>query len=184
MMNDTGTPAEKVRERLAPRHRPQQDRSRVRFQALLDAAEEMIVEFGLQGLAMRELARRANLPHSSVYHYFPSTTALIRALVERQFEKLSGILETALRARFSRNDAGFSVDQIKSLIQDISDFFFRYAFRARNLGRIARLSRFCGRSTLKIRKRTRYFFSLILLNSFHFLNPGKHSCARSFSSSG
>ncbi len=124
MMNDTGTPAEKVRERLAPRHRPQQDRSRVRFQALLDAAEEMIVESGLQGLAMRELARRANLPHSSVYHYFPSTTALIRALVERQFEKLSGILETALRARFSRNDAGFSVDQIKSLIQDISDFFF------------------------------------------------------------
>jgi AcrR family transcriptional regulator len=123
-MNDTGTPAGKVRERFDPGHRPQQDRSRVRFLALLDAAEEMIVESGLQGLAMRELARRANLPHSSVYHYFPSTTALIRALVERQFDKLSGTLETALRARFSTDDAGFSVEKIQSLVEDIAAFFF------------------------------------------------------------
>ncbi len=128
--NDTRT--ERVRERLAPRNRPQQDRSRVRLQALLDAAEEVIAESGLQGLAMREVARRANLPIASVYHYFPSTTALIRALVERQLEKLRGILETGLRARFPMDPAGMSVEQrkaiiveqVKGLIDDIAAFFF------------------------------------------------------------
>lgn len=128
--NDTHT--EGVRERLAPRNRPQQDRSRVRLQALLDAAEEVIAESGLQGLAMREVARRANLPIASVYHYFPSTTALIRALVERQLEKLRGILETGLRARFPMDPAGMSVEQrkaliveqVKGLIDDIAAFFF------------------------------------------------------------
>ena len=81
---------------------------------------------------MREVARRANLPIASVYHYFPSTTALIRALVERQLEKLRGILETGLRARFPMDPAGMSVEQrkaliveqVKGLIDDIAAFFF------------------------------------------------------------
>ncbi len=115
-MKRNDTPTERVRERLAPRNRPQQDRSRVRLLALLDAAEEVIAESGLQGLAMREVARRANLPIASVYHYFPSTTALIRALVERQLEKLRGILETGLRARFPMDPTGMSVEQRKALI--------------------------------------------------------------------
>jgi AcrR family transcriptional regulator len=128
--NDPHT--ESVRERLSPRAKPQQDRSRLRLQALLDAAEEVIVESGLQGLAMREVARRTNLSIAAVYHYFPSTAALIRALVERQLEKLRGILETGLRTRFPIDAAGMSVEQVKvlmvdqvnGLIDDIAAFFF------------------------------------------------------------
>jgi AcrR family transcriptional regulator len=131
-MKRDDTRTERVRERLAPRNRPQQDRSRVRLQALLDAAEEVIAESGLQGLAMREVARRANLPIASVYHYFPSTTALIRALVERQLEKLRDILETGVRTRFPMDPSGMSgeqrkaliVEQVKGLIDDIAAFFF------------------------------------------------------------
>ncbi len=123
-MNRTNTTAEKLRARLAPRHKPQQDRSRIRFQALLDAAEEVIAEFGLQGLAMREVARRANLPIASVYHYFPSTTGLIRAVVERQFETMNGILEAGLQARFPVGGTDFNVEHVKSLIDEIACFFF------------------------------------------------------------
>ena len=114
-MKRTDTRAERVRERLAPRNKPQQDRSRVRLQALLDAAEEVIAASGLHALAMREVARRANLPIASVYHYFPSTAALIRALIERQHEKLRGILETGLQARFPMDAADMSVEQVKVL---------------------------------------------------------------------
>lgn len=122
-MNISDTGAE-VRKRLAPRNKPQQDRSRIRLQALLDAAEEVIVESGLQGLAMREVARRANLPIASVYHYFPSTAALIRALLERQFEKMNGILENGLKARFPIGNADFSIEQVDALIDDIASYFF------------------------------------------------------------
>lgn len=123
-MAGTGERTDKVRERLAPRHKPQQDRSRARFQALLDAAEQVIAKSGLQGLAMREVARRAKLSIASVYHYFPSTAALVRAVVERQLESLNSILEAGLQSRFSMDKTEFDVEQMNFLIDDIANFFF------------------------------------------------------------
>jgi AcrR family transcriptional regulator len=123
-VDKTAPQTEDVRERLAPRHKPKQDRSRLRFQALLNAAEEVIGESGLHGLVMREVARRAKLPIGSVYHYFPSTTALIRALLERQFDKLNGVIESGLRARFPLDGGEFRTEQVAPLIDDIAAFFF------------------------------------------------------------
>jgi AcrR family transcriptional regulator len=123
LMKTTDASAE-ARKRLAPRHKPQQDRSRVRLQALLDAAEQVVAESGLQGLAMREVARRANLPIASVYHYFPSTAALVRALLEQQFENMNGILENGLKSRFPMDTAEFSIEQVKALIDDVAAYFF------------------------------------------------------------
>src|ERR1700722_16799670 len=79
-------------DRMSRRSNPQQDRSRARQQAVLDAAEEILGEVGADGLKMREVARRANLPIASVYHYFPSAPALIRTLVERMLDELRAIL--------------------------------------------------------------------------------------------
>jgi AcrR family transcriptional regulator len=79
-------------DRMSRRSDPQQERSRARQQALLDAAEEILGEVGADGLKMREVARRANLPIASVYHYFPSAAALIRTLVERMLDQLRAIL--------------------------------------------------------------------------------------------
>jgi len=131
-MKLSGAHTEGIKERLSPRSRPQQDRSRVRHQALLDAAAELIAETGLQGLVMREVARRANLPIASVYHYYPSTAALIRSLVELQRDKLRSILVAALHNRFPAHQSAMSPDQVRvllveqlnALIGDIAEFFF------------------------------------------------------------
>jgi AcrR family transcriptional regulator len=79
-------------DRMSRRSNPEQKRSRARQRALLDAAEEILGEVGADGLKMREVARRANLPIASVYHYFPSAPALIRMLVERMLDELRAIL--------------------------------------------------------------------------------------------
>src|SRR5436305_11462528 len=79
-------------ERVSPRSDPQQERSRVRRQALLDAAEQILGDVGADGLRMREVARRAHLPIASVYHYFPSAPAIIRVLVERMLAELREVL--------------------------------------------------------------------------------------------
>jgi AcrR family transcriptional regulator len=76
-------------DRMSRRSDPQQERSRARQRALLDAAEEIL---GADGLKMREVARRAQLPIASVYHYFSSAPALIRTLVERMLDELRAIL--------------------------------------------------------------------------------------------
>jgi AcrR family transcriptional regulator len=87
-----GEPTIHLQDRTSPRSDPRQERSRTRQLALLNAAEEILGEVGADGLKMREVARRANLPIASVYHYFPSAAALIRTLVERMLDELREIL--------------------------------------------------------------------------------------------
>lgn len=84
-----------------PRNVPRQLRSRQRQQDLLDAAEEIIAEVGLDGLSMREVGRRADLPIASIYHYYPSASALVRALAERQLEMLAALVQGAFPPSFA-----------------------------------------------------------------------------------
>jgi len=78
------------------RRRPQQERSKSRVETILDVALEMIIEAGSEDLAMREVARRAEVPISSVYQYFPSKTAIIRELAKRNLERVSLMLQDEL----------------------------------------------------------------------------------------
>lgn len=75
------------------RRRPQQERSKSRVEAILEVALDMIIEAGSEDLAMREVARRAEVPISSVYQYFPSKTAIIRELATRNLERVSLMLQ-------------------------------------------------------------------------------------------
>ena len=77
---------------MAPRSGLRQERSRLRQQVLLDAAEAMIAEVGLDGLSMREVGRRCAVPVASVYHYFPSASAMVRALAVRQLSRVSALV--------------------------------------------------------------------------------------------
>jgi len=108
-------------DRMSRRSDPQQDRSRARQRALLDAAEEILGEVGADGLKMREVARRANLPIASVYHYFPSAPALIRTLVERMLDELRTILVAGVvRAEGAR--PGEAEHALVTIIDAAGDF--------------------------------------------------------------
>ncbi len=74
------------------RRRPQQERSKTRVEAILDVALALVVEQGSEALAMREVARRAGVQISSIYQYFPSKAAIIRALATRNLERVRLLL--------------------------------------------------------------------------------------------
>lgn len=82
--------------RSARRSRGLQTRSRERVDQLLAAAEALIVAHGFDGLKMRELARSAGLPIASVYHYFPSNAAVLRALAEKHLNELQMVIAAAM----------------------------------------------------------------------------------------
>jgi AcrR family transcriptional regulator len=86
-----------AKNRVAQRSAPRQERSRARQLALLAAAEAIVVETGVDGLKMRELARRANLPIASVYHYYPSAAAIIHGLARQYFDTMRAALDASLR---------------------------------------------------------------------------------------
>jgi AcrR family transcriptional regulator len=116
-----GGPAIRSQDRMSRRSDPQQQRSRARQQALLDAAEEILGEVGADGLKMREVARRANLPIASVYHYFPSAPALIRTLVERMLDELRAILAQGV-VRAEGTSPGQAEHALVTIIDAAGDF--------------------------------------------------------------
>jgi AcrR family transcriptional regulator len=67
--------------------------------ALLQAAAQLLEERGVEGLALREVARRANVSHTAPYHHFADRAALIAALVETGFAQLTQAMQTAGAAR-------------------------------------------------------------------------------------
>ena len=57
-------------------------------QALLDAAERMLVEFGASGITTRRVAEAAGLNHGLVHYYFGSVEQLLVRVLERFTERL------------------------------------------------------------------------------------------------
>ena len=58
-------------------------------QAILDAAQQIIVERGTEGLSMREIAQRIEYSPSGLYEYFRSKDEIIQKLCDEGFERLS-----------------------------------------------------------------------------------------------
>ena len=54
--------------------------SQARIAAILDAARGLLADEGIGGLTIYSVAERAEMPPSSVYHFFPSVPALLEAM--------------------------------------------------------------------------------------------------------
>lgn len=57
-------------------------------EALLAAADELLVEAGVEALTWREVARRAGVSPGAPYHHFADKAALIAALARRHLDEL------------------------------------------------------------------------------------------------
>ena len=76
---------------------PRQERSRQRVENILAAALELVVEQGAEALAMREVARRADVQISSIYQYFPSKAHIIRELAKRNLARVRMLLQDEVK---------------------------------------------------------------------------------------
>ena len=95
---------------------PRQKRSRNRVETILDVALELVVEQGAEALAMREVARRAQVQISSIYQYFPSKAHIIRELAKRNLARVRLLLQDEVQrllAEFSgRPPVGAAVNRL------------------------------------------------------------------------
>src|SRR5262252_7607274 len=66
--------------------------------AILRAAAQLLEKQGVEGLSLREAARRARVSHYAPYRHFPSKEALLAALAARGFERFQEELAGAERA--------------------------------------------------------------------------------------
>src|SRR5436305_13129960 len=64
---------------------------------ILKAARHLVLKEGHEALSLRQVAKRAGFSPASLYEYFESKEALLRALAEGASDALRAALEDALR---------------------------------------------------------------------------------------
>ena len=77
-----------------PRGRPTYHHGDLRT-ALIQAADEIIAESGIEGFSLRAAAQRAGVSQSAPAHHFGSTKGLLTEVAVLAFERLGGYLEAA-----------------------------------------------------------------------------------------
>ncbi len=71
---------------VAANRRPQQDRSRVTRQRLLEAAVECLAERGWSGTTVLVVAERAGVSRGAAQHHFPTREAMVAGAIEHMSE--------------------------------------------------------------------------------------------------
>jgi AcrR family transcriptional regulator len=68
--------------------KPRQQRSRERYEILLDSTESLLAEHDASDVGLYDIAKHAKVPPASVYHFFPTKEAAFVALADRYLEQL------------------------------------------------------------------------------------------------
>ena len=92
-------PATSEREnRLKPRKKPVQGRSRVTVDAILEAAARLFVRDGYPNTTTNRIAELAGVSVGSLYEYFPNKGSILLALLQRQFNGTLDLMRERLGA--------------------------------------------------------------------------------------
>lgn len=78
------------------RRPPSQQRSRERVERILDAAAGIVVDQGLDGLKVSDIAKKAGVPLGTVYQFFARKDDIVYALAQRFADRFGEVLEATL----------------------------------------------------------------------------------------
>jgi AcrR family transcriptional regulator len=98
-------------------------------EVILDTAERLFAARGVDGVAVRDLAREMGITASSLYNHFPSKQAVYDAVVERGLRPVLEVVGEALAARVVRRD------DMHTALDRLTDHLGRHPHMARLLQR-------------------------------------------------
>jgi AcrR family transcriptional regulator len=84
----------------SPRKLPQQDRSRMTFETILEATTHILTEEGYDKANTNHIAERAGISIGSLYQYFPNKESLMAALMDQHSSEIAALVESKLQNLF------------------------------------------------------------------------------------
>jgi len=93
----------KKSDRLIPLKSPKQRRSRVTYDAILEAATQLLIEKGYAATTTNHIAKRAGTSIGSLYQYFPSKEAIAVELLQRHIVDAPAYLESHTSSHSHKN---------------------------------------------------------------------------------
>lgn len=106
----------------SPRKVPQQERSRVTYASLVEAAARVLSRRGFEAFTTHEVAELAGVAIGSLYEYFPTKQVLVAEVVRRAMTEVTAELSAA-----SRVDGRPLRDRIESWVRVAADALGRRA---------------------------------------------------------
>ncbi|WSQ13615.1 TetR family transcriptional regulator [Streptomyces sp. NBC_01231] len=97
-MNEPTTDLGRAAGLASLRRTPQQARSRARLARVLETAERVLVDEGVEALTTTRIAAQARVSVGSLYQYLPDRGAIIEALAAGYFAKLEAVMDDLVRA--------------------------------------------------------------------------------------
>lgn len=99
---------------------PQQNRGQRRFEQILDAAESLIIEHGLEAVTTNAVAERAESSVGSLYHFFPGgKDAIVEGLAVRYLTRMRDINAEAMKLELARAPLR---DLFHGIVMGMADF--------------------------------------------------------------
>jgi AcrR family transcriptional regulator len=89
---------------VGPEEKPSTDRGRATRQAILDAAESAIAEFGYERASVAEITRRAGVAQGTFYIYFPDKKSVFAELVKHLNHKVRAASAAAVQGATTRQE--------------------------------------------------------------------------------
>src|ERR1700712_4463599 len=86
--------------------------------ALLEVAEKTLREQGIDALSLRDLARQVGVSHGAPRSHFIDRQALLDALAERGFQRLTDEMDAAIAA---------DADDFGHILRAVADSYVRFA---------------------------------------------------------
>jgi AcrR family transcriptional regulator len=103
---------------------------------ILDAADHLFGEQGFDATTTREIAERAGVNKALIHYHFTSKDELLARLLDRYYERLSGVLHEAL----SQDE-----DDLRHQFCDLIDAYLDFLVANRNFSRIVQREATGGR---------------------------------------
>jgi AcrR family transcriptional regulator len=94
------------------RKTPQQQRSRVTVEAILEAAGLLLAKKGYAASSTNAIARRAGVSIGSLYQYFPNKDSIFLALMERHHTEMRPIKTKAVSELAEGRSAGAVLEEV------------------------------------------------------------------------
>ncbi len=95
------------------RKSPKQSRSRVTFDAILEATAQLLDEGNIDSISTNRIADRAGVSIGTLYQYFPNKTAVLVAVAERKRRAMGSEIVGALQ----QVDAGSLEETVRQTIR-------------------------------------------------------------------
>ena len=102
---------------LLEKHKPRQERAKRTYEAILNAAAELLVEVGVERISTNLIAERAGITVPALYRYFPNKYAVLHALGAKLMDWQNQAMERWFIAHMNKGGARELIDDAYTLFK-------------------------------------------------------------------